>query len=227
MTHENSTAKEHATCIRALIETSTGRDGQPLRVLDAGAGRDSYFRLPRPAEIVGIDISEAELSHNDRLDRRIVADIQTAELSEEFDVVICWTVLEHLAEPVKALRNLYRWTRAGGLLVLAVPNVCSLKGVATKFTPNWFHRWFRSIAYQINRSYETFPTYLRWQISPRRLRTYFANDEIAYEGFATVRLSQPYRLVYDALVRVVSAATFGRFDAARSDYFIVIRKHGT
>jgi 2-polyprenyl-3-methyl-5-hydroxy-6-metoxy-1,4-benzoquinol methylase len=43
-------------------------------------------------------------------------------LSDQYDVVFCTEVLEHLLRPDLALRNLLTATRVGGTLVLTVPN---------------------------------------------------------------------------------------------------------
>jgi hypothetical protein len=47
-------------------------------------------------------------------------------------------VIEHLPEPTKALDRLIAALNLGGGLVLAFPNLWSLKGLVTKFTPSSF-----------------------------------------------------------------------------------------
>ncbi len=43
-------------------------------------------------------------------------------------------------DPARAALNQLEWTRPGGLLVIGVPNLWSLRGLITKLTPFWFHR---------------------------------------------------------------------------------------
>lgn len=43
-------------------------------------------------------------------------------LEEQFDIVICTCVLEHLLYPDHALHNLVRMLAPQGILILAVPN---------------------------------------------------------------------------------------------------------
>jgi hypothetical protein len=45
---------------------------------------------------------------------------------EQFDLVVGWMVLEHLHDPVGALRRLHAWTRPGATLVVSVPHLSPL-----------------------------------------------------------------------------------------------------
>ncbi len=44
-----------------------------------------------------------------------------------FDTVVCTEVLEHLLDPRKALKNIYRILKPGGLLLVSVPNPQGLR----------------------------------------------------------------------------------------------------
>ena len=44
-----------------------------------------------------------------------------------YDLVIGWMVLEHLHEPVAALRKLHTWTRPGAMLAISVPDCGALE----------------------------------------------------------------------------------------------------
>jgi predicted SAM-dependent methyltransferase len=48
-----------------------------------------------------------------------------------------WMVLEHLHDPVKALRKLHNWTSPGGWLVISLPNAGSFE--LSVFQSAWFH----------------------------------------------------------------------------------------
>ena len=41
---------------------------------------------------------------------------------EPFDLIVGWMVLEHLHDPVLALKKLNAWMKPGGWLVLSIPN---------------------------------------------------------------------------------------------------------
>jgi len=46
---------------------------------------------------------------------------------DSFDVIIAGDVIEHLIKPTFFVKEIYRITKRGGILVLSVPNSCSLK----------------------------------------------------------------------------------------------------
>lgn len=89
-------------------------------VLDAGAGKLPYRHLVRPLattyQSLDLQKTHAELDH--------VGDIQAMPLpSERFDTVVSFEVLEHVPDPEKALREIFRVLRPGGKLVMSVPHL--------------------------------------------------------------------------------------------------------
>jgi 2-polyprenyl-3-methyl-5-hydroxy-6-metoxy-1,4-benzoquinol methylase len=139
-----------------------------LRILEAGCGRRCQSDTPRDAHVVGLDIDEAGLALNDRLDERIVADIESADLPRDaFDRIVCHDVLEHLPRPIVALDNLVGSLAPGGELRLGLPNVASRKSLVAKFTPHSFHVLVYRMLGRENAGrpgYAPFPTYLRWSL---------------------------------------------------------------
>jgi SAM-dependent methyltransferase len=168
------TAMSHMEALQAFLDQHLPRTGR-LHVLEAGCGSAGHIRIGSPSYVVGIDISASQLERNAGLDEKILGDIQTYRFPEHsFDLVVCWEVLEHLAEPEKALDSFFRATKPGGLIVIAVPNVRSVKGLITKLTPHAFHVWF----YRTLLNHQTagmpghppFPTYMRATIAPDALQ---------------------------------------------------------
>jgi 2-polyprenyl-3-methyl-5-hydroxy-6-metoxy-1,4-benzoquinol methylase len=89
--------------------------------------------------------------------------------SAEFDVIVCWWLLEHLSQPQKALNNLLKAIKEGGIIILAVPNVFSIKALIAKYAPFWTHEWYlRKLAFP-TKDYTPFPTYLRFSMKRIRL----------------------------------------------------------
>jgi ubiquinone/menaquinone biosynthesis C-methylase UbiE len=100
-----------------------------MRLLDGGCGPGSITSdlaaIVSPSEVVGIDI---EASQVDRATRQAAekgvsnAHFQVADLyalpfpGQSFDAVFLHGVVEHLRDPVKALREVRRVLRSGGVL---------------------------------------------------------------------------------------------------------------
>jgi SAM-dependent methyltransferase len=160
--------------LQTLLESFIEERGT-LRVLEAGCGSYPMSVDLGPAKhIVGIDISQRQLDRNDVVDEKILGDIQTFPLHpQDFDLIFCWNVLEHLDRPDRALVNFRRALRPGGLIVIKVPNVLSLKGLVTKFSPHRVHVWvYRYVFGHPDAGQDDkapFPTFLRLSMSPRAL----------------------------------------------------------
>jgi SAM-dependent methyltransferase len=159
--------------LHALLD-SEFKDRACLTVLEAGCGSACHIRIPKDAHIVGIDVSEAQLQRNSLLSERILGDIQCYDFEpEHFDLIICWDVLEHLARPDLAIQKLASAVKKGGMLILKAPNVLSLKGFITKYSPQWVHSmYYKCIMHRklINiGDIGPFPTYLRLSMTPNSI----------------------------------------------------------
>lgn len=132
----NSTEKKFG--IEALLSSEKG-----LTILEAGCGSMTHFPHPDRAHIVGIDISQDQLDKCDYLHEKLLGDLETYPLPDShFDIIVCWDVLEHLRKPQLALANFARAVKPGGFVFLASPNVLTLRGLLTKFTPHFVHVWY-------------------------------------------------------------------------------------
>lgn len=198
--------------------------GRTIKLLEAGCGTDSYFRFNADVFLVGMDISREQLDCNEQLQEKILGDIQDFPLPErEFDVVVCWMVLEHLPRPEDALTNMFKTLKPGGILILGIPNLLSLKGIVTKFTPFWFHEMFyRYMRY----SSLHFPTYLRTAIIPRRIVRYALCQGmkvqlcVLTEGNVSKRVRQRFRVadvMFSLMERLVRVGSLGRLQSPLLD----------
>jgi SAM-dependent methyltransferase len=210
-----------------------------LKVLEAGCGSRTPIQLPPDAYIVGVDISEEQLSKNTGLHEKRVGDIQTCDLGEDcFDVICCWDVLEHLERPLDALSNFFRAIKEDGTIILAFPNVMSIKGLVTKFTPHLFHvlvyRYlWRQKTVGKEGYYSPFRTYLRFAISPDSLMKHAGRQGFAtahsrlYQG-AMQRQLRRRNLGIDRLFQVaepvLKVLTLGSIRAHECDVIVVLRE---
>ena len=204
-----------------LEEQDAAQDGG-LTVLEAGSGRFRHFAYPPTARVTGLDISAEQLVANDYANEKIEGDVQTWTTERHWDVVISIFVLEHVADPARAVENMLAWTRPGGLLVIAVPNALSLKGLITKATPFGFHGWFYRHVYR--RPHAIFPTTMKMCIAPHRLRRQLADQEIVYERFSQETFGQPFRAIYGGVILLLKLLTLGRWRPENSNYLLVVRR---
>lgn len=101
------------------------------RVLEVGAGRGWFLSEAAKAgwEAWAVEINASALQ---RLRNRGISRIvnQPAEAFEvpaaAFDIVRMWDVIEHLQSPTKAVTNVMRSLRPGGLLLISTTNFASL-----------------------------------------------------------------------------------------------------
>jgi 2-polyprenyl-3-methyl-5-hydroxy-6-metoxy-1,4-benzoquinol methylase len=241
MTKAITTLDDAMNSMRKVIADFTA-DGRPIRVLEAGCGSGSrvewLFQLKSNAYIVGVDVSQEALGGNTVVNEKILADIQTYRFRpREFDLIICYDVLEHLPNPEKAVASFADAINYGGLIVLAVPATNSLKGIVTKFTPFWFHVLVDRHVFGLKDAGKPgclpFPTYLRWSISPKSLLR-FAKDRglivehvCLYNGGvwdSLVNRNKVMAVTSRLLERLLEFLSLGRIPAGITDFVIILRQ---
>ena len=207
---------------------------KPLhRVLDAGAGQMLYLDIPLDAQLVGIDIAADGLSRNRNIDQAIIGDVQTYEHpAERYDAVICWWLLEHLPQPRAALENLIKALRSDGLLVVCVPYLWGFKALVARATPFSFHVLLakRHNPQAGQPGFGPYPTFLRWELTPRRLAATageFGLERIYQHTWTTSSdqaLPSPLRRIYRATGATVRTLTASSYDPLLTDHIAVFRK---
>lgn len=228
---------KHTEGLRQFLEDRCGT-ARGLRVLDAGCGSASRVRLGIDPIVTGIDISARQLANHSGLSERILGDLQTYPLAaERFDVAVCWELLEHLANPSAALTNLARTLRPGGLLVIAVPNRWSVKGLVTRLTPARFHvlayRHLFGTRHTGHGDEGPFPTHYHRSIAPNALVTLGATLGLSlvyrevYESGMQIRLRQSLHIpawIWRLAIRTVRAASRGRVTLVDTECLLVLEK---
>ena len=105
--------------------------GYDKHVLDVGCstGYIAEVLVKRGCRVTGIEIDpKAARRAEDHCERVIVGDVESLNLGEEldedaFDVIIFGDVLEHLKDPLQALRRLKSSLGPGGYVVASIPNI--------------------------------------------------------------------------------------------------------
>jgi SAM-dependent methyltransferase len=112
----------------ARLERAVGRAVGGCRLLDLGCGTGGFGALAEEAgaEVWSVDASPeaaALAASRSRRGRIVVATAESLPLAgASFDLVYCYSTLEHLDDPAGAVREMVRVLRPGGLLYLHTPN---------------------------------------------------------------------------------------------------------
>ncbi len=103
------------------------------------------------------------------------------------DVVAADHLVEHLEKPEAVLSEAHRLLRPGGRFVFTAPNLLSYSGLATHWTPHWFHKLYVGLLRTSTGSNnpKPYPTYFRmntvWAVNRIAKQTGFRVDKL-YTG---------------------------------------------
>ena len=140
----NETTRE-AWLKKVLAELPSGS-----RLLDAGAGECPYKKYCRHLHYVAQDLAKydgtgevgLQMGSWDTSKIDIVSDIADIPVQDaSFDAVLCSEVLEHVSDPVVALKELRRVLKPGGTLIITAPFV-SMTHFAPYHYATGFNRYF-------------------------------------------------------------------------------------
>ena len=102
-----------------------------LKVLDAGCGTGYGLRILEAAgasRVVGVDLSTEAVAQASELSESKRIEVLQGDLAElpfsdgEFDLVVCFEVIEHVVEREAILDELMRVLGADGILCISTPN---------------------------------------------------------------------------------------------------------
>ena len=113
---------------------------QPGRALEIGCGSGSFMHqlAGQGWSVEGVEFSPTAAQAARDLGYHVCSgSLETAPPpAEPLDLVVGWMVLEHLHEPVAALRKLASWSKPGAYLVASVPDASAPEfGI---FGPDWY-----------------------------------------------------------------------------------------
>jgi SAM-dependent methyltransferase len=211
-----------------------------LAIYEAGGGSTSFLPLDvlRRAHVTVVDIDEDQIRNNDYAQETILGDIQSHRFSPgSFDLVICYNVIEHLADVEAALLGFRESLKQGGLILIGAPNPKSLSGVVTRYSPHWFHVWFyryvRGEKQAGQPGQPPFPTYFHPLVTLSNLENFASTHGLQtiyrkqYESprYPEMRARKPvFAALLDAVARVMNFLLPANVDVRRGDYHVILRK---
>ena len=105
------------------------------RLLDAGSGTGVIsFKMGRrfpEANVLGVDLNEDAVRIGNYISNKIKSTnvkfrksaIEDLDEKDQFDLIVCVDILEHIENDLKAIKVLFRLIRAGGILLLHIPSL--------------------------------------------------------------------------------------------------------
>lgn len=221
--------------LRAALQARASellQQARPVDVLDAGCGHRMPIPIAEDLRVVGIDIDATQLRPD--LHEAIVGDLQTHDLGvERFDAIICWNVLEHVSDPVLVVRKFVDALRPGGMVILGLPHVASVKGLVTKYTPQRFHAWVWRHLLGAGPNHDEFPTFLSWSLRPTALQRFARAEALSveflaeYEAWTQKKVRRQLGLQgrpFALLARLVRLLSLGKVTLEATDVMIMMRK---
>ena len=144
----------------AWVEKMAATVPSGARVLDIGAGtcpyRDLFFHCDYKThdfkKYTGVKLGGT--TEYGAID--YVSDVVNIPVEDNsFDVILCTEVLEHVAEPIKALREMARITRLGGRIFLTAPLGSGLHQLPYHYyggyTPEWYKHFCPKFGLEIKK----------------------------------------------------------------------------
>jgi SAM-dependent methyltransferase len=204
------------------------------RILDAGAGelRNKFFcghleyisqdfcQYEGKGDGIALQTGEWDTTRID-----LVSDITNIPApSDSFDVVLCTEVLEHVPDPLAAVRELARLVKPGGKMILTTP-FCSLTHFApyhfsTGLSRYWFEKHLSDLGFTID------------EISPNGGWLDFVAQEIwrlpwigrTYSNIALGWLALALALPLLAVMRLMKSFDRGSLELLTFGWHVVARK---
>lgn len=128
-------------------------------ILDIGCGHGDFLKpaYGKTPHTYGVDPDKEALDKNTLIKNKTVGTAEKLPFdSNFFDLVVSAWVFEHLSEPQKAFREIYRVLKPGGKVVFLTPNVWNYNVWIIRLVPERFHDFFTRKLYG-RQEHDTYP----------------------------------------------------------------------
>ena len=243
MTQPNKLAMLHDRREEAALLSGCIKDlHRPLHILEAGCGRKWPLDLTGVRyRLTGLDLDPAALESRVRevgdLHEAIVGDVCAPDAisPETYDVVYSSFVLEHIKDAERALENMVRGVKTGGLLVLRIPDRDGVYGWTARRTPFSLHvAYYRFVQGRKNAGrpgHAPYPTYHMPIVSRSGIRAFSEKHgceilhELGHGYYLRGRGRRAFAAATKAYAVTVSALSWGSLAWRHNDLTYVLRKN--
>ncbi len=166
-----------------ILELCRGKDvldcgcvGSPIEDV-AGMSATSHFQIAKVAQrCVGVDIDDVEIQKRQKMSYQVrVANVETMDLGESFDVIVAADIIEHLSNAGQFLERARAHLRPAGKLCIVTPNPSStntvlkaLAGIRVAINPEHTCWYDPDTLRQLLRRYGFEPIECYWQDYQKR-----------------------------------------------------------
>lgn len=160
------------------------------RILDAGCGDGfvSKFYFDN-YEVYGIDIEKEAIDYCTKTypkGRYLLGDIYNLGFEDNFfDAIIFSQVIEHLYEPEKVLKELYRILKPGGIILITTPNYNSKLWI---FIEHTYFRFFGGNCKPYKN--DVHPSKYKYKILKQHLEKHFKEVNVGKINLGTVLIAK-------------------------------------
>ena len=169
------------------------------KVLDVGCGAGNFApHLPQGASFKGLELTESSIELARSRGRDVIdqtVEDHASELPGHYDVVTSFHVVEHVPRPMQFMESMTKCLKAGGKIVVAVPNDESFAGSAVNYLlnlpPHHVTRWTPgSLAYVFEALGLVDVTLWKEELSPLHYEIHF-HDLLVRAAFGARRRPLP------------------------------------
>lgn len=132
---------------------------QNTRILDIGCGHADFLETIyiKTPNTYGIDPDKNAIEKNTIIRNKVVGFADNLPFKDNFfDLVVSAWVLEHLKNPKKAFKEIYRILKPGGKVIFLTPNVWNYNVWMIRIVPDRFHDFFTRKLYDRQEN-DTYP----------------------------------------------------------------------
>ena len=134
------------------------------------------------------------------------------------------------------LKTLKKSLKDNGIIVLAAPNLLSVKGLLTKYTPHWFHVWvYKNIFKYENAGKEgclPFRTFLKSSITPASIKQFSEINNLSIEYYdiyesqkqKDIRKNKAINIIFNMLFFLIKIFSFNKIEPGLTEFIIVLKK---